>query len=100
MADLDAIYRREGWGKITDQAFKGTLAPKDVESQAREVARFAFLQWQGVMAAIEFATSAECEDAFTFLECWRDGRADIDNEWSDWQQFKAEYLKKSAGDQS
>ena len=52
------------------------------------------------MAAIEFATSAECEDAFTFLECWRDGRADADDEWSDWQRFKSEYLAKSAGDQS
>ncbi|MCI5073424.1 hypothetical protein [Oricola sp.] len=44
------------------------------------------------MAAIKFATSAECEDAFTFLDCWREGRADVDSEWADWQQFRAGYL--------
>lgn len=40
--DLDELYRDEGWGTITDQVFEGRVAPKDVESAAREVARWAF----------------------------------------------------------
>tara|TARA_R110000787_G_scaffold631_5_gene2343 strand:- start:1082 stop:1342 length:261 start_codon:yes stop_codon:yes gene_type:complete len=39
--ELNAFYREEGWGLITDYAFEGKLAPMDVESQAREVARWA-----------------------------------------------------------
>ena len=39
---LDALYREEGWGLITDKAFGGSLRPMDVESQAREVARYAY----------------------------------------------------------
>jgi fructose 1,6-bisphosphatase len=89
MTNLNALYRQQGWGQITDQAFKGELAPLDVESQAREVARFAFLQRQEFMAVIEFATSAACEDASIFLTHWRDGRADTDAEWIAWQVFKA-----------
>lgn len=42
MTDLDARYREEGWGEVTDEVFNGRLAPQDVESQAREVARWAF----------------------------------------------------------
>lgn len=38
-ATLDARYREEGWGLITDAVFQGRIAPTDVESQAREVAR-------------------------------------------------------------
>jgi hypothetical protein len=41
MADLDTQYRGEGWGLITDKAFGGRVAPKDAESAAREVARYA-----------------------------------------------------------
>lgn len=42
--DLDAEYRAEGWGKITDAAFNGRVAPMDVESNARHVARYAHEQ--------------------------------------------------------
>jgi len=41
-ATLDARYREEGWGLITDAVFQGRIAPTDVESQAREVARWAY----------------------------------------------------------
>ena len=41
MKDLNEQYRAEGWGKITDAAFQGRVQPEDVESQAREVARYA-----------------------------------------------------------
>lgn len=37
--NLDERFRAEGWGLITDQALG--IAPADVESQAREVARWA-----------------------------------------------------------
>lgn len=39
---LDARYREEGWGLITDKAFGGRLRPLNVESNAREVARWAY----------------------------------------------------------
>lgn len=42
MIDLDERYREEGWGKITDQVFGGRVRPQDVESMAREVARWAY----------------------------------------------------------
>lgn len=38
---LNAQYREEGWGLITDRVFDG-VEPSDVETSAREVARFAF----------------------------------------------------------
>ncbi|ARB06171.1 hypothetical protein FDH38_gp117 [Dinoroseobacter phage vB_DshS-R5C] len=38
---LDALYREEGWGLITDQAFGGRVRPSDVELSARAVARWA-----------------------------------------------------------
>jgi len=41
-ARLDARYREEGWGLITDQVFGGRLRPLNVESQARDVARWAY----------------------------------------------------------
>lgn len=41
---LDARYREEGWGLITDQVFAGRLRPLNVESQARDVARWAYEQ--------------------------------------------------------
>ena len=40
--DLNAMYREEGWGLITDKAFDGRVKPEDVGSQAREVARYAY----------------------------------------------------------
>jgi hypothetical protein len=43
-ANLDARYREEGWGLITDQVFNGRLRPINVESQARDVARWAYEQ--------------------------------------------------------
>ena len=39
-AKLDERYRKEGWGVITDIALG--VAPSDVESQAREVARWCY----------------------------------------------------------
>ena len=39
---LDAGYRDEGWGLITDKVFGGRLRPLDVENQARHVARWAY----------------------------------------------------------
>lgn len=38
---LNAQYREEGWGQITDRVFAG-VDPIDVESAARDVARFAY----------------------------------------------------------
>lgn len=38
---LDAGYREEGWGKITDAAFGGRVRPSDVEAGARIVAQYA-----------------------------------------------------------
>lgn len=43
-ASLDARYREEGWGLITDQVFNGRLRPTNVESQARDVARWSYEQ--------------------------------------------------------
>ena len=39
---VEALYRKEGWPKITDPSLG--INPLDVESQAREVARWAFDQ--------------------------------------------------------
>lgn len=39
-AKLDETYREEGWGKLTDKALG--IRPSDVESQARQVARYAY----------------------------------------------------------
>ena len=39
---LDLKYREEGWGLITDKAFAGHIRPLDIESQARDVARYAY----------------------------------------------------------
>lgn len=50
--DLNAKYRDEGWGLITDAAFNGRLHPVDVESQAREVARYAFARLSSLMQQI------------------------------------------------
>jgi hypothetical protein len=41
---LDQTYREEGWGLMTDKAFGGRVRPLDVESQAREVARWAYAE--------------------------------------------------------
>lgn len=41
-AALNERYRAEGWGTITDKVFGGRVAPADVESAAREVARWAY----------------------------------------------------------
>ena len=38
--DLNALYRAEGWGLITDKALG--IEPIHVESQARRVAEWAF----------------------------------------------------------
>lgn len=48
---LDATYREEGWGLITDEAFGGRVRPLDVESQAREVARYAYARRVADIAA-------------------------------------------------
>lgn len=39
---LDARYREDGWGLITDQVWDEKVAPTDVESAARDVARWAY----------------------------------------------------------
>ena len=39
MSKLDELYRQAGWGRITDAALN--IEPRHVESQARDVARFA-----------------------------------------------------------
>lgn len=39
-ARLNASYRGEGWGLVTDQSL--SIEPVDVESQARMVARWAY----------------------------------------------------------
>lgn len=39
MADLNEMYRAEGWGNVTDQALG--IPPENVESQARMVASWA-----------------------------------------------------------
>jgi len=43
-ARLDLQYRNEGWGVITDKAFAGRIRPLDIESQARDVARYAYYE--------------------------------------------------------
>lgn len=43
-ARLDARYREDGWGLITDQVWAGRVRPVDVESPARDVARWAYEQ--------------------------------------------------------
>lgn len=40
-----------------------------------------------LMAAMSFAE--ECDEPQAFLSCWMDGSADVDEEWKDWQEFKA-----------
>lgn len=40
--ELDEKYRQEGWGRVTDAALG--IPPRDVESQARDVARWADVQ--------------------------------------------------------
>ena len=40
MSKLDELYRQAGWGRITDAALN--IEPQYVESQARDVARFAY----------------------------------------------------------
>ena len=40
---LNAMYREEGWALITDKALPG-VRPSDVESQARDVARYAYAE--------------------------------------------------------
>lgn len=40
MTDLNKMYREQGWGLVTDKALK--IEPKDVESQARTVAQWAY----------------------------------------------------------
>ena len=52
MADLDTTYREEGWGIITDRAFHGRVRPQDVESMAREVARWAHEETERLQAQI------------------------------------------------
>lgn len=41
-ARLDARYREDGWGLITDQVWAGRVQPVDVGSAARDVARWAY----------------------------------------------------------
>lgn len=41
---LDQAYREAGWGRITDAAL--SIPPTNVESQARDVARYAHSQIQ------------------------------------------------------
>lgn len=41
-AALNERYREEGWGRITDKVFGGRVEPANVESAAREVARWAY----------------------------------------------------------
>ena len=40
MRDLNELYYTQGWGRFAEEALFG-LAPEHVESQAREVARYA-----------------------------------------------------------
>lgn len=40
MNDLGTLYRKDGWGLVTDKALQ--IDPADVESQARQVARWAY----------------------------------------------------------
>ncbi len=40
--DLDARYREEGWGLITDKVWEGRVRPIDVESRSRDVARWSY----------------------------------------------------------
>lgn len=58
--DLNAMYREEGWGRITDAALG--IEPEHVESQAREVARWA-------ADALEKAEALY--DALNEIEGWR-----------------------------
>lgn len=53
MNALNEAYREAGWGRITDAAFNNRLEPKDVESQARDVARFAHKEIQALKAQID-----------------------------------------------
>lgn len=41
---LNARYREEGWGNITDEALG--IDPADVEMQARTVARWAYVKFK------------------------------------------------------
>jgi len=60
--DLNATYRQEGWGRITDQALG--IAPEDVESQARAVARWAFDEMARLKAALRDVVSAYEEQGY------------------------------------
>lgn len=51
--DLDARYREEGWGRITDSALG--IEPRNVESQARRVAQWAHERIEALEAEIEAA---------------------------------------------
>jgi len=46
------------------------------------------------LAAINFALQCDGPDAF--LRCWNDGSADVDEEWKDWQEFKANLVLHGA----
>lgn len=48
---LDDAYRAEGWGKITDAALE--IRPSNVESQARDVARWAYAEIERLHKAID-----------------------------------------------
>ena len=51
-AILNERYREEGWGLITDKVWEGRVAPIDVESRARDVARWAYEQVKSDTARI------------------------------------------------
>lgn len=48
---LDDAYRADGWGKITDAALE--IRPSAVESQARDVARWAHAEIERLQEAID-----------------------------------------------
>lgn len=56
MSDLDDRYRDEGWGVVAERALN--ISPSDTESQAREVARWAWAEIERLKSALGGAEEA------------------------------------------
>lgn len=52
MSDLDDKYRDEGWGIVSERAL--SIRPSDTESQAREVARWAWAEIERLRDALQW----------------------------------------------
>lgn len=92
--DLNKLYREEGWGRITDAALG--IDPKDVESCARTVARWA----HNTIARLQIEREAHAALAEQNAESYLKAKDTIDHlqrELAEAQrlQGKAEHLAKA-----